>query len=60
MGRLKLNLRLNINVPLETRTLRREDIFAAVKELVRLKDSEVRWTTSTTWATGGCGPWASF
>ena len=40
VGRLKLNLRLNINVPLETRTLRREDIFAAVKELVRLKDSE--------------------
>ena len=40
VGRLKLNLRLNIDVPLGTRTLRREDIFAAVKELVRLKDSE--------------------
>ena len=40
VGRLKLNLRLEIDVPLDTRTLRREDIFAAVKELVRLKDSE--------------------
>jgi len=40
VGRLKLNLRLAVDVPLDTRTLRREDILNAVKELVRLKDSE--------------------
>ncbi|MCJ7593391.1 MAG: DNA-directed RNA polymerase subunit beta [Desulfobacterales bacterium] len=40
VGRLKLNYRLNLNEPLEMRTLRREDIIATVKELIRLKNSE--------------------
>ncbi len=41
VGRLKLNYRLNFeNVPLDQRTLRKEDIIATVKELIRLKNSE--------------------
>jgi len=40
VGRLKLNYRLNLDVPLDQRTLRREDIIATVKELIRLKSSE--------------------
>jgi len=40
VGRLKLNYRLNFDEPLERRTLRREDIIATVKELIRLKNSE--------------------
>ncbi|MBN2033818.1 MAG: DNA-directed RNA polymerase subunit beta [Deltaproteobacteria bacterium] len=40
VGRLKLNYRLELDVPLEQRTLRKEDITATVKELIRLKNSE--------------------
>ena len=40
VGRLKLNYRLNVEESLEQRTLRKEDIIAAVKELIRLKNSE--------------------
>jgi DNA-directed RNA polymerase subunit beta len=40
VGRLKLNYRLNMDVSLDARTLRREDIIATVKELIRLKNSE--------------------
>jgi DNA-directed RNA polymerase subunit beta len=41
VGRLKLNYRLNLDdVPLDHRTLRKEDIFATVKELIRLKTYE--------------------
>jgi DNA-directed RNA polymerase subunit beta len=41
VGRLKLNHRLDFNdIPLDFRTLRREDIIATVKELIRLKNSE--------------------
>ncbi len=40
VGRLKLNHRLNLDVPLEQRTLRREDILATVKELIKLKTAE--------------------
>jgi DNA-directed RNA polymerase subunit beta len=40
VGRLKLNYRLDLDVPLEQRTLRKEDITATVKELIRLKNSE--------------------
>ena len=40
VGRLKLNLRLGLEVPLEVRTLRREDLLTAVQELVRLKVHE--------------------
>ncbi len=40
VGRLKMNLRLGVDVPEQERTLRREDILEAVKELIRLKDTE--------------------
>lgn len=40
VGRLKMNLRLGLDVPEDERTLRRDDIMAAVKELIHLKDTE--------------------
>ena len=40
VGRLKLNYRLNFDVPLEQRTLRKEDILGTVRELIQLKNSE--------------------
>jgi len=40
VGRLKLNYRLGLEVPLDQRTLRREDIMATVKELIELKNAE--------------------
>ena len=40
VGRLKLNYRLELDVPLDHRTLRKEDIIAALKELIRLKNAE--------------------
>ncbi len=40
VGRLKLNYRLDLDEPLEQRTLRKEDIIFTVKELIRLKSSE--------------------
>ncbi|MCK8602689.1 DNA-directed RNA polymerase subunit beta [Desulfoferrobacter suflitae] len=40
VGRLKLNLQMGLDVPLDERTLRREDILVAVRHLIRLKDSQ--------------------
>ena len=40
VGRLKLNLQLDLDIPLEFRTLRKEDILMAVRHLIRLKDSQ--------------------
>ncbi len=40
VGRLKLNYRLKLDVPLDHRTLRKEDILAVVEELIRLKSVE--------------------
>ncbi|MBU1450470.1 MAG: DNA-directed RNA polymerase subunit beta [Proteobacteria bacterium] len=40
VGRLKMNLRLGLDVPEDERTLRRDDIMTAVKELIRLKDTD--------------------
>jgi DNA-directed RNA polymerase subunit beta len=40
VGRLKLNYRLDLDVPLDHRTLRKEDIIATLKELIRLKNAE--------------------
>ncbi len=40
VGRLKLNLQLGLETPLDHRTLRREDILEAVRHLIRLKDSQ--------------------
>ncbi len=38
VGRLKINHRLKIDVPLDCRTLRKEDILSTVKYLIDLKD----------------------
>ncbi|MBW2296611.1 MAG: DNA-directed RNA polymerase subunit beta, partial [Deltaproteobacteria bacterium] len=40
VGRLKLNLRLGIDTPVQLRTLRREDILLTVKTLLRLRDTQ--------------------
>lgn len=39
VGRYKLNSRLDLDLPIDHRTLSNEDIFRAVKKLVQLKDS---------------------
>jgi DNA-directed RNA polymerase subunit beta len=39
VGRLKLNRRLGQDIPLEERTLRKEDILLTVKKLIELKDT---------------------
>ncbi len=38
VGRLKINHRLKLDVPLDTRVLQKEDILLAVKYLIELKD----------------------
>ena len=40
VGRLKLNHKLGLNVPLDVRVLTKEDIIMAVKHLIRLKNNE--------------------
>ncbi|OGQ40196.1 MAG: DNA-directed RNA polymerase subunit beta [Deltaproteobacteria bacterium RIFCSPLOWO2_01_44_7] len=40
VGRLKINYKFGFNVPLEVGTLRKEDILATVKYMMRLKDGE--------------------
>ncbi|MBI5300178.1 MAG: DNA-directed RNA polymerase subunit beta [Deltaproteobacteria bacterium] len=40
VGRLKINYKFGFDIPLEVTTLRKEDILATVKYLVRLKDGE--------------------
>ena len=40
VGRLKLNLRLGLDTPEDTRTLLKEDIVEAVRLLLKLKESE--------------------
>jgi DNA-directed RNA polymerase subunit beta len=39
VGRYKLNSRLNLNLPIDHRTLSNDDIFRSVKKLIQLKDS---------------------
>lgn len=39
VGRYKLNSKLQLSLPIDHRTLSNEDIFKAIKHLVRLKDS---------------------
>ncbi len=40
VGRLKINLRLGINTPVDVRTLRKEDILLTAKTLVELRDTQ--------------------
>ena len=39
VGRLKLNHRLGLDIPLNERTLRKEDILLTIKKLIELKDT---------------------
>ena len=39
VGRYKLNSRLNLDLPIDHRTLSNDDIFRSIKKLVQLKDS---------------------
>ncbi|WP_373499048.1 DNA-directed RNA polymerase subunit beta [Desulfococcus sp.] len=40
VGRMKINLRLGIDTPVEVRTLRKEDILLTTKTLVELRDTQ--------------------
>ncbi|MGD9224115.1 MAG: DNA-directed RNA polymerase subunit beta, partial [Desulfobacteraceae bacterium] len=40
VGRLKINLRLGINAPVDLRTLRKEDILMTSKTLIELRDTQ--------------------
>lgn len=40
VGRLKINLRLGINAPVDLRTLRKEDILLTSKTLIELRDTQ--------------------
>lgn len=40
VGRLKINLRLGINAPVDLRTLRKEDILLTTKTLIDLRDTQ--------------------
>jgi DNA-directed RNA polymerase subunit beta len=40
VGRLKINLRLGINAPVDLRTLRKEDILLTTKTLIELRDTQ--------------------
>ena len=40
VGRLKINLRLGINTPINVRTLRKEDILLTAKTLIELRDTQ--------------------
>ena len=64
MGRYKLNKRLRLDVPLDTRVLTNEDLVQIVAHMIELNNAEYagkgpRPTTLTTWATAACAPWAS-
>jgi DNA-directed RNA polymerase subunit beta len=59
VGRVKMNMRLDLDAEDTQRTLRKEDIIACIKALVELRDGMATSTTSTTSATAGCGRWVS-
>ncbi|MGM0453401.1 MAG: DNA-directed RNA polymerase subunit beta [Thermodesulfobacteriota bacterium] len=40
VGRLKINHRLNLNTPIDVRTLRKEDILLTARTLVELRDTQ--------------------
>ena len=54
VGRVKLNMRLDLDAEDTVTTLRTEDILAVVKTLVDLKDGKGESTTSTISATAAC------
>ena len=54
VGRVKMNMRLDLDAEDTMRTLRREDIVACIKALVDLRDGRATSTISTTLATVVC------
>jgi DNA-directed RNA polymerase subunit beta len=59
VGRLKINLRLGIDTPVNVRTLRKEDILLTAKTLVELRDTQGVVDDIDHLGTGGCGLWAN-
>ncbi len=54
VGRVKMNMRLDLDVDDTVRMLRKEDIVEVVRTLVELRDGRARSTTSTISATAAC------
>jgi DNA-directed RNA polymerase subunit beta len=54
VGRVKMNMRLDLDAEDTVRVLRKEDILAVVKTLARCATARARSTTSTTSATAVC------
>ena len=59
VGRVKMNMRLDLKTDDTVRTLRKEDILAVVRRSWGCATARARSTTSTISATAGCGRWAS-
>ena len=59
VGRVKMNMRLDLDAPDTMRTLRREDIIAVIARWSTCATARARSTTSTTSATAGCARSAS-
>ena len=53
VGRLKVNEKLGLNVPLTMRVLTDGDIVEIVRYLLNLRTGKGKSMISTTWATGG-------
>jgi DNA-directed RNA polymerase subunit beta len=59
VGRVKMNMRLDLDAPDTQRTLRKEDILSVIKTIVALRDGKGEIDTSTISAIAGCGRSAS-
>ncbi len=59
VGRVKMNMRLDLDAEDTVRTLRKEDIIACIKALSRCVMARAKSTTSTTSATAGFVPSAN-
>ncbi len=63
VGRFRINRKLGLDIAEDEMTLRPDDLIAAIQYLVRAAEQRSRRsrsTTSTTWATAGCGPSTSW
>ena len=59
VGRLKANPKLELGTPLDQRSLMEQDFIDVLGYLLKLRRHRHTRTTSTTWATAACAPWAS-
>ena len=55
VGRFRINRKFDQNVPETVMTLRAEDLVNSLKYMFKLRSAKGTSTTSTTWATAGCG-----